>query len=88
MSGLVVFAHETWFTDGAFPLDWGFAAHGLGRRLERVLVSRSNVHPAALRGERLRAGKADAFGAARDQNRLAFQTEIHASPRVVGMRPL
>ena len=21
-----IFAHETWFTEGAFPLDWGFAA--------------------------------------------------------------
>ena len=21
-----IFAHQTWFTDGAFPLDWGFAA--------------------------------------------------------------
>jgi hypothetical protein len=25
----VVFAHETWFTDGRFPLDWGFAAETL-----------------------------------------------------------
>ncbi len=24
-----VFAHETWFTDGAFPLDWSFALQGL-----------------------------------------------------------
>ncbi len=25
----VVFAHETWFTEGRFPLDWGFAAETL-----------------------------------------------------------
>ncbi len=24
-----LFAHETWFTDGAFPLDWGFAGERL-----------------------------------------------------------
>lgn len=25
----VVFAHQTWFTDGRFPLDWGFASEAL-----------------------------------------------------------
>ena len=29
MTPLVVFAHETWFTDGRFPLDWGFATQAV-----------------------------------------------------------
>ena len=25
----IVFAHETWFTDGPFPSDWSFAGESL-----------------------------------------------------------
>ena len=29
ISPLTPFAHQTWFDDGVYPTDWGFAAEGL-----------------------------------------------------------
>src|SRR6185503_13641704 len=49
--------------------------------LEALAVARGQVQAAALGGERLGRRQADALGAARDQNRLALQPQIHDVPR-------
>ncbi len=59
----------------------------LARRLQRLLAARRKMEIAALGGERLRDGEADAFRGTGDQRRLAVQIEIHAAPSSAGSLP-
>jgi hypothetical protein len=60
---------------------------GLSLVQARAVAGRE-VDAAALGREGLRGRKADAFRAARDQNRLALQPQVHGLPQVVSMSPI
>jgi hypothetical protein len=77
----VVFAHETWFTDGRFPLDWGFA----GETLTLALLAAALLVTLAVRAiSRLWPG-VDVPALGRLAPWMPFAVRIHLAVSLVGL---
>jgi hypothetical protein len=79
--GVTVFAHETWFTDGAFPLDWDFALQGLTVALLLAVIGLTLV----VRAIGARWSGLDVGFLARLVPWMPFAVRIHLAVSLVGL---
>ena len=77
----VVFAHETWFTEGRFPLDWGFA----GETLTLVLLAAAVAVTLAVRLVGRRWPGVDVGWLGRLAPWMPFAVRIHLAVSLVGL---
>src|SRR5215218_2728343 len=77
----LVFAHETWFTDGPFPLDWSFAAE----RMTLILLVAAAVATLAVRALARVLPGVDVPVLARLVPWMPFAVRIHLAVSLLGL---